>query len=53
MSTENPKRYLEAAVPIIYVNSYDDNAVEESILKATGYRKVWEWNRLYGALNVK
>lgn len=53
MLTENLKRYLEAAVPIIYVNSYDDNEVEESILKATGYRKVWEWNRLYGALNRK
>lgn len=53
MLAENLKRYLEAAVPIIYVNSYDDNAVEESILRETGYRKVWEWNRLYGALNRK
>lgn len=53
MLVEKLKRYLEAAVPIIYINSYDDNAVEKSILTATGYRKVWEWNRLYGFLNRK
>ena len=53
MLVQKLKRYLEAAVPVIYVNIYDDNAVEESILKATGYRKVWEWNRLYGGLNRK
>lgn len=53
MLWEKIKRYSEAAIPIIYINSYDDNAVEESIFKATGYRKVWEWNRLYGSLNRK
>lgn len=53
MLQEKLKGYIDANVPIIYVNSYDDNAVEESILKATGRRKVWEWNQMYGHLNRK
>ena len=53
MLREKLKAYIDANVPIIYVNSYDDNAVEESILKASGRRKVWEWNQMYGLLNRK
>ena len=29
MLREKLKAYIDANVPIIYVNSYDDNAVEE------------------------
>ena len=39
MLKDKLKAYIDANVPIIYVNSYDDNAVEESILKASGRRK--------------
>ena len=53
MLREKLKAYIDANVPIIYVNSYDDNTVEESILKASGRRKVWEWNQMYGLLNRK
>lgn len=53
MLAENLQRYIEAAMPIIYVNSYDDNTVEELVLEVTGRRKVWEWNRLMGGLNRK
>lgn len=53
MLEQKLKEYIDASVPIIYVNSYDDNAVEELILKVTGRRKVWEWNQMYGHLNRK
>ncbi|MCF2554377.1 AAA family ATPase [Faecalicatena contorta] len=53
MFKEKLKEYIDARVPIIYVNSYDDNAVEESIIEVTGRRKVWEWNQMYGLRNRK
>lgn len=53
MLKETLRNYLNANVPIIYVNTFDDNTVEDNILKVTGKRKVWEWNRLYGHVNRK
>lgn len=53
MKWEKLKEYMDANVPILYINSYDDNEVEEAILKVTGRRKVWEWNRMYGQINRK
>lgn len=53
MLKEKLKSYIDAKVPIIYVNTYDDNEVEEEILEVTGRRKVWEWNQMYGLMNRK
>ena len=46
MLEEKLREYIGAKVPIIYVSSFDDNAVERIIFKVTGRRKVWEWNRM-------
>lgn len=53
MLEQKLREYIGAKVPIIYVSSFDDNAVEETILKVTGRRKVWEWNRMWGVVNRK
>lgn len=53
MLEEKLREYIGAKVPIIYVSSFDDNAVEEIIFKVTGRRKVWEWNRMWGCINRK
>ena len=53
MLKEKLKSYIDAKVPIIYVNTYDDNEVEEEVLEVTGRRKVWEWNQMYGLMNRK
>ncbi len=53
MLKEKLKAYIDANVPIIYVNTYDDNEAEEEILEVTGRRKVWEWNQMYGLMNRK
>ena len=53
MLEEKLREYIGAKVPIIYVSSFDDNAVERIIFKVTGRRKVWEWNRMWGCINRK
>ena len=53
MLREKLKDYIDANVPIIYLNTYDDNVAEEVILEVTGRRKVWEWNQMYGQLKRK
>lgn len=53
MLREKLKDYIDANVPIIYINTYDDNTAEEEILEVTGRRKVWEWNQMYGQLKRK
>lgn len=53
MFRDKLEEYIGANVPIIYINSYDDNAVEKIILDATGRRQVWEWNQMFGVLNRK
>lgn len=50
---ENLKEYIDACVPIIFVDSHNDNEVEERIIQATGNRKVWGWNRMWGRVNCK
>lgn len=47
------RQYIDARVPIIYINSFDDNKIEESILFESGGRRVWEWNELGGCINRK
>lgn len=53
MLKDKLKQYIGAKVPIIYVNSFDDNEVEKEVLEATGKRKVWEWNQMWGLENRK
>ncbi len=53
MLKERLKEYIDANVPIIYINSHDDLSVEKTLLQVTGRRIVWEWNRMDGLLNRK
>ena len=47
------REYIDANVPIIYINSHDDLSVEGIVLRVTGRRTVWEWNQMDGLLNRK
>lgn len=47
------REYIDAQMPIIYIDSFDDNKIDEMILKVTGSRKIWEWNELEGCINRK
>lgn len=47
------REYIDAQMPIIYIDSFDDNKIDEMILKVTGSRKIWEWNELEGCVNRK
>ena len=40
------REYIDAQMPIIYIDSFDDNKIEEMILQVTGSRQVWEWSVL-------
>lgn len=53
MLKDKLKEYIDAGVPIIYINSHDDNTVSKTILEITGKRKVWEWNSMEGILDKK
>lgn len=45
--------YIDAQVPIIYINSFDDNEIEDIVLRVSGGRRVWEWNEMDGCINRK
>ncbi|MCI9005774.1 MAG: AAA family ATPase [Lachnospiraceae bacterium] len=47
------REYIDAQMPIIYIDSFDDNKIEEMVLQATGSQKVWEWNEMDGCVNRK
>lgn len=47
------REYIDAQVPIVYIDSFDDNKIDELILQVTGTRKVWEWNEMDGCINRK
>lgn len=40
--------YIDAKVPIIYIESFDDNKMEEMVLNVTERRTVVEWNEMDG-----
>lgn len=44
------REYIDAQVPIIYIDSFDDDKVDEMILKVTGNQEVWEWNEMDGCV---
>lgn len=45
---EKLRDYIGAKVPIIYVESFDDNKIEEMVLSVTERRVVVEWNEMDG-----
>ncbi len=47
------REYIDAQMPIIYIDSFDDNKIEEMVLQVTGSRQVWEWNEMDGCINRK
>ena len=47
------REYIDAQVPIIYIDSFDDNKIDELILQVTGSRRVWEWNEVDGCVDRK
>ncbi len=47
------REYIDAQVPIIYIDSFDENKIDELVLKVTGSRRVWEWNEMDGCINRK
>ncbi len=47
------REYIDAQMPIIYIDSFDDNKIDEMILNMTGNRSVLEWNELDGYVNRK
>ncbi len=47
------REYIDAQMPVIYIDSFDDNKIDEMILKVTGNRSVWEWNELDGLTDRK
>lgn len=47
------REYIDAQMPIIYIDSFDDNKVDDMILEVTGKRAVWEWNEMDGCINRK
>ena len=41
---ERLREYIDAQVPIIYIESFDDKQMQENILEDKLRRAVWEWN---------
>ena len=50
---ERLREYIDAQVPIVYIESFDDNQMEENILEVTGRRAVWEWNEMDSHISRK
>ncbi|MBS5399682.1 MAG: AAA family ATPase [Lachnospiraceae bacterium] len=44
------REYIDAQVPIIYIDSFDDNKIDDLICDVTGNRIVWEWNEMNGCV---
>ena len=47
MFKEKLAEYIDARTPIIYINSYDDNSVDEIVYDVAKV-DVWEWSEMYG-----
>lgn len=41
-------RYMDAGFPIIYINSFEENKVDEVIKNAVSDREIVEWNGFNG-----
>ena len=50
MFKEKLHNYIDAKVPIIYIESFDDHRIEDILLEVTERRIVVEWNEMDGYL---
>lgn len=50
---EKLQLYLDAGFPLIYINSFEEEKVDEIIIKSVGGRKVFEWNEMQHYHNLK
>jgi len=46
-------RYIDAGFPIIYINSFEENKVDEVIKNAASEREIVEWNGFNGYVDFK
>ncbi|MGH4139485.1 AAA family ATPase [Clostridium sp.] len=46
-------RYIDAGFPIIYINSFEENKIDEIIQSAACGRKILEWNGFNGFVDFK
>ena len=53
MFKEKLHNYIDAKVPIIYIESFDDHRIEDILLEVTERRIVVEWNEMDGYLCKK
>lgn len=55
MKSENIRRYIDAGFPILYLNSFEERVMDESIKEAAedsgGVGKILEWNGIDGFVN--
>ena len=45
--------YIDAGVPILYINSYEENKTDELIRTILGERRAFEWSEALGVSNFK
>ena len=44
-------RYIDAGFPIIYINTYEEDKVDELIRSVSNGREIYEWNGTYGYID--
>lgn len=46
-------RYMDAGFPIIYINTYEEEKVDEMLLSDSSDREIYEWNETNGFIDFK
>lgn len=46
-------RYIDAGFPIIYMNTFEEDKVDEIIASASAEKEVYEWNEINGYVNFE
>ena len=49
--SEKLVQYIDAGFPILYINSYEEDKIDEIIKKSAAGRKIYEWNGVSGFTN--
>ncbi len=49
----NLNRYIDAGFPIIYINTYEEEKVDELVASCGSGREVYEWNGINGFINFR
>lgn len=49
----NLPRYIDAGFPIIYINTYEEEKVDELVVSCGSGREVYEWNGINGFINFR